>query len=379
VKTGRASGILLHPTSLAGRFGIGDLGPEALRFADWLAEAGQKIWQVLPLGPVGYGESPYQLFSVFAGNPILISPERLVEQGWLMGDAAIYAAMDSADVWSRPEQFRFDAVAGVPPDYFSATGQLWGNPIYRWDRMRAEGYGWWLARMRAALSMFDLVRLDHFRGFEAYWQVPAGEKTAVRGEWVKGPGADLFRALEKELGRLPLVAENLGVVTAEVEAIRHEFGLPGMAVLQFAFGNDAQADSFKPHNYERNLVAYSGTHDNDTVEGWWRSEGGDSTRTAEEVRVEKARASAYLNTDVAEIHWAIIRALMVSVADTVLFPMQDVLGLGSEARMNTPATTGGNWRWRMRGDATTAALAARLREMAEVYQRSGQAKPPVPP
>jgi 4-alpha-glucanotransferase len=492
VKTGRASGILLHPTSLAGRFGIGDLGPEALRFADWLAEAGQKIWQVLPLGPVGYGESPYQLFSVFAGNPILISPERLVEQGWLaeadlagappfttdrvdfegvepwkmallrraferfrpgaefdafcrenaawlddfalfmalkeanggvswqewnpsveadprtvefhrflqfeffrewreltgychergvflMGDAAIYAAMDSADVWSRPEQFRFDAVAGVPPDYFSATGQLWGNPIYRWDRMRAEGYGWWLARMRAALSMFDLVRLDHFRGFEAYWQVPAGEKTAVRGEWVKGPGADLFRALEKELGRLPLVAENLGVVTAEVEAIRHEFGLPGMAVLQFAFGNDAQADSFKPHNYERNLVAYSGTHDNDTVEGWWRSEGGDSTRTAEEVRVEKARASAYLNTDGAEIHWAIIRALMVSVADSVLFPMQDVLGLGSEARMNTPATTGGNWRWRMRGDATKAALAARLRKMGEVYQRSGQAKPPVPP
>ena len=483
VKPGRASGILLHPTSLPGRFGIGDLGPEAFRFADWLAEGGQTIWQVLPLGPVGYGESPYQLFSVFAGNPMLIAPERLVERGWLaetdlagvprfaeeraqfqqvvpwkiellrqafarfhggpefdvfcrentawlddfarfmalkeanggiswrewnpavegepravefhkflqfeffrewrelrtycankgiamMGDVAIYAAMDSADVWSRPELFRFDVVAGVPPDYFSATGQLWGNPIYRWDRMRAEGYAWWVARMRAALDLFDRVRLDHFRGFEAYWQVPAHEKTATHGAWVKGPGPDLFRVLEGELGKLPLVAENLGVITPEVEAIRRQFEFPGMAVLQFAFGNDPQADGFKPHNYVRNLVAYSGTHDNDTAVGWWRSQGGDSTRTPEDVCREKNRARAYLNTDGAEIHWDLIRALMASVADTVLFPMQDVLGLASEARMNTPATASGNWRWRMRPDAATPALAARLGEMAKVYQRA---------
>ena len=483
MKIGRASGILLHPTSLPGRFGIGDLGPEAFRFADWLAAGGQRIWQVLPLGPVGYGESPYQLFSAFAGNPMLISPERLVERGWLaegdlaaapsfgedrvefekampwktrlfqqaftcfrggpefdafcrehaawldafgrfmalkeanggvswrdwnpslnadpraiefhkflqfeffrewrelktycanrgiamMGDVAIYAAMDSADVWSRPDLFRFDAVAGVPPDYFSATGQLWGNPIYRWDRMKAEDYGWWIARMRAALELFDVVRLDHFRGFEAYWQVPAGETTAVRGEWIQGPGADLFRVLEAALGKLPLVAENLGVITPEVEAIRHQFELPGMAVLQFAFGKDPQADSFKPHNYERNLVAYSGTHDNDTAAGWWHSAGvGDSTRTADDIRREKALARAYLETDGAEIHWTLIRALMASVADTVLFPMQDVLGLGSEARMNTPATASGNWRWRMRRDAANADRAGRLRNLATLYGR----------
>jgi len=286
-----------------------------------------------------------------------------------MGDVAIYAAMYSADVWARPELFRFDMVAGVPPDYFSATGQLWGNPIYRWERMKSEGYGWWAARMRAALAMFDLVRLDHFRGFEAYWQVPAQEKNAVRGEWVKGPGAEIFRLLQSQLGKLPLVAENLGVITPEVETIRGEFGFPGMAILQFAFGQDAQADAFKPHNYEPNLVAYSGTHDNDTVAGWWRSEGGDSTRTPGDVRREKSLARAYLNTNGAEIHWTFIRALMASVADTVLFPMQDVLGLGSEARMNTPATASGNWRWRMRHGAATPALAARLRQMAQLYGR----------
>lgn len=474
----------MHPTSLPGRFGIGDLGPQAFHFADWLAEAGQKIWQVLPLGPVGYGESPYQLFSAFAGNPMLISPEKLVERGWLaeadvadapafpqdrvefecvtpwkarllrkafegftageefedfclrngpwldafarfmalkeahggvwwrawrpgaepdareaefhkflqfeffrqwrelkaycarlgirmMGDVAIYAAMDSADVWARPELFRFDVVAGVPPDYFSATGQLWGNPIYRWDRMQSEDYAWWLARMRAALELFDLVRLDHFRGFEAYWQVPAGEETAVHGEWVKGPGAEFFRVLENRLGKLPVVAENLGVITPEVEAMRREFGFPGMAILQFAFGKDAQADDFKPHNYERNLVAYSGTHDNDTVAGWWRGDTGASTRSAADVRRERAFARAYLHTRGAEMHWTLIRTLMASVADTVLFPMQDVLGLGSEARMNTPATASGNWRWRMRDGAAAPALARRLREMAGLYARQG--------
>jgi 4-alpha-glucanotransferase len=457
----RASGILLHPTSLPGPGGIGDLGDEAYRFADWLAEAGQKIWQVLPLGPVGYGESPYQLFSAFAGNPMLVAatlrpgsrpgglsqvdfeavvPERTAalraaqfkltgeDLPWLdsfarfmalkianagkpwwewdpamkaderevefqkrvqaeffrqwcalkrycndrgirmMGDLPIYVAKDSADVWARPELFRFDAVAGVPPDYFSATGQLWGNPIYRWDRMKADGYVWWIDRMRAALTMFDLVRVDHFRGFEAFWEVPADETTAVNGRWIKGPGSDIFRALEKALGRLPIVAENLGVITPEVEAIREEFGLPGMAILQFAFGKDPQAPTFQPHNYPRSVAAYTGTHDNDTVVGWWQSEGGDSTRTAEDVGAEKARARAYLATDGREMNWIMIRELMKSVADTVIFPMQDVLGLGSEARMNTPSTASGNWRWRMTGRAQEED-ARRLRQMAELYGR----------
>lgn len=484
----RASGILLHPTSLPGKFGIGDLGPEAYRFADWLESAGQRLWQVLPLGPVGYGESPYQLFSAFAGNPLLISPDLLAKRGYLeasdfagapafseervdfervipwkfgilrkaferfkahasaedndalgdfarrheawlpsfcrfmafkeangggmwtewrnpepsagaeelhrylqfefyrqwcalkeycaardiriMGDLPIYVSSDSADVWMRPELFDFTVVAGVPPDYFSATGQLWGNPIYRWDKMKEDGYGWWIERMRAALSLFDVVRIDHFRGFEAYWAVPAGEPTAEHGQWIKGPGADLFIALERALGRLPVVAENLGVITPEVEALRTQFGFPGMAILQFAFGKDDQARSFKPHNYIHNLVAYSGTHDNDTVMGWWHSEGGDSTRTPEDIAEEKAHARAYLATDGAEMNWTLLRTLMASVADTVLFPAQDVLGLGSEARMNTPAVASGNWRWRMRPGALTAAHAERLRGLAETYERS---------
>lgn len=478
----------MHPTSLPGRFGIGDLGPEAFRFADWLASAGQSLWQVLPLGPTGYGESPYQLFSAFAGNPLLLSPDILVERGWLeaaeiaavpnfaqekvdfetvipwktsllrkaferfrthslaadrdelaqftqrhsgwlpayarfmalkeanggrmwsewretgepdasalefhqfvqfeffrqwsalkeycakrgirmMGDLAIYVAGDSADVWTHPDQFDFTAVAGVPPDYFSATGQLWGNPLYRWDRMKADGYRWWIERMRTALTMFDLIRIDHFRGFEAYWAVPAGEPTAEHGKWVKGPGPDLFRALQNALGRPPVIAENLGVITPEVQALRNEFGFPGMAILQFAFGKDPQAPSFKPHNYIHNLVAYSGTHDNDTVMGWWKSEGGDSTRTAQDIAKEKAHARAYLATDGSEMNWMLIRTLLASVADTVLFPMQDVLGLGSEARMNTPAVASGNWRWRMRGDAMKPEIAERLREMSVVYER----------
>jgi 4-alpha-glucanotransferase len=479
----------LHPTSLPGRYGIGDLGPEAFRFADWLHAAGQRLWQVLPLGPTGYGESPYQLYSAFAGNPLLISPDLLVERGWLtgsdlasvpefpveavdfervipwkqqllrraferfspdaeyraftagncnwldpftrfmalkhahggvawtdwpsggvpnpreqefhkflqfeffrqwsalrrhcadlgiraMGDVPIYVAHDSADVWAHPELFQLDAegrpaaVAGVPPDYFSATGQLWGNPLYRWDREAADGYRWWIERMRAALQMFDLVRMDHFRGFEAYWDVPAGEPTAERGRWVKGPGAALFRALEAALGPLPIVAENLGVITPEVEAIRNEFHFPGMAILQFAFGADAQAHDFKPHNYPRNLVAYTGTHDNDTVMGWWRSEGlADSTRTPEQVAVEKARARAYLNTDGSAMNWTLIRALMSSVADTVVFPVQDILGLGSEARMNTPSVPSGNWRWRYAAGTLTESHAASLKQMGELYER----------
>jgi len=502
----RSSGILLHPTSLPGRFGIGDLGPEAFRFADFLAAAGQKIWQVLPLGPTGYGDSPYQLFSAFAGNPLLISPELLAEDGlltgaelahvpdfpadrvafeclipfkfgllrtaferfktnqkyageladyrarsagWLpdfalfmaakaahggeavwsrwdpgiaarkpaamaawrarladeiafveftqflfarqwralhdyahergiciMGDLPIYVAHDSADVWAHPDLFRLDAagdpavMSGVPPDYFSATGQLWGNPIYRWDRMAEHGYRWWIDRLRAAISQVDMVRVDHFRGLEAYWEVPAGETTARNGRWVKGPGAALFAALSEALGEMPIVAENLGVITPEVEAIRTGFGFPGMAILQFAFGKDPQAPDFKPHNYPRERVAYTGTHDNDTTAGWWSSSGaGDSTRTAQDVLEERAFTRRYLACDGREIHWTFIRALMASVANTVLFPLQDVLGLGSEARMNTPAVPSGNWRWRYRTEMLTPAIAERLKEMAVTYDR----------
>jgi len=489
----RSSGILLHPTSLPGKFGIGDLGPEAFRFVTWLEAAGARMWQVLPLGPVGYGESPYQLFSAFAGNPMLLSPEVLADRGWLspadleappfredrvefetvvpwkaallrrahaaflrqasadqdefaafvgensswldpyarfmalkeahggavwtewrpgaapaaaevdfhrflqfeffrqwnalrgecaargiriMGDIPIYVAHDSADVWSHPQLFRLDArgypvvVAGVPPDYFSATGQLWGNPLYRWDEEAARAYPWWIERMRAALRLVDLVRMDHFRGFQAYWEVPAGEKTAERGRWVEGPGAALFHALQAALGPLPIVAENLGVITPEVEAIRREFHFPGMAILQFAFGKDAQAPGFRPHNYEQALFAYSGTHDNDTVAGWWRSEGaGDSTRTPDDIRKEKAFARSYLHTDGADMPWTLIRTLMASVAGTVVFPAQDILSLGSESRMNIPSVPSGNWRWRLTPGALTPTHAARLKEMTGLYER----------
>jgi len=489
MKFPRASGILLHPTSLPGRFGIGDFGPEAFRFADFLAAAGQKLWQVLPLVPTGYGESPYASLSSFAGNPLLISPEKLVEQGYLspadiaspppfpedhcdferaipyrfslldkafsrfrptpgyhsfvsqnaswlessarflalknanggvawtdwktdqadprevdkqkfwqfefsrqwsqlkaycaardiriFGDIPIYVAHDSADVWANPELFELDAaglptaVAGVPPDYFSATGQLWGNPIYRWDRMADSGYTWWIERFRKTLEVVDLVRVDHFRGFEAYWSVPASEKTAIRGQWIKGPGPSLFRAVRQALGDLPIVAENLGVITPEVEAIRHEFGFPGMSILQFAFGADSQASSFRPHNYPHELVAYTGTHDNDTTVGWWTSTGaGGSTRTAEEVEHERAFARAYLNmTSQEAIQWAFIRVLMASVADTAIGPLQDVLGLGNEARMNLPASAQGNWRWRFAAGSLTNDHAARLHQLAVLYDR----------
>jgi len=501
----RSSGILLHPTSLPGRFGIGDLGAEAHAFLEYLAGAGQSIWQVLPLGPTGYGDSPYQLFSAFAGNPLLVSPERLAEDGlltpgeldrapefpadfvdygrvipykwellrkafarhrrrpqeefadfqrqhawWLedyalflalktahggeavwtkwdpgaagreaaalaswrarladevelhqfaqfefarqwqalhrhaaalgiriMGDVPIYVAHDSADVWARRDLFQLDeggaptVVAGVPPDYFSATGQLWGNPIYRWDRLAESGYQWWIERMRATLATVDMVRLDHFRGFEAYWEVPAGAPTAEAGRWVKGPGGNLFRALGQALGELPIVAENLGVITPEVEAIRREFGFPGMSILQFAFGKDPQAPDFLPHNYPRDRVAYTGTHDNDTSMGWWTGKGaGDSTRTLADVRKERAFARRYLGTNGREMNWVLIRALMASVAATVMFPLQDVLGLGSEARMNRPATSNGNWRWRCRRELLTERTAHRLREMTETYDRA---------
>ena len=494
----------MHPTSLPNHSGIGDFGPAAYDFVDFLHASGQRIWQVLPLGPTGYGDSPYQLFSAFAGNPLLIGLENLVQENWLdaealesapefpetevdfgavlawklplldqayarfannppaefaafceansgwlldyalfaalkrhfgaeqiwskwpaairarnaeeiaayshdladsirclefqqfvffrqwsalqkyshgrgiqiMGDIPIYVAHDSADVWANPELFQLDAdgnsltVAGVPPDYFSATGQLWGNPIYRWSDMAASGFRWWIERFRASFTTFDLVRLDHFRGFEAYWEVPSGEATARNGQWVKGPGAALFEAVEKELGPLAIVAENLGVITPEVENIRKRFGYPGMAVLQFAFGADPQAPDFKPHNYARQLAAYTGTHDNDTAMGWWKSCGaGDSTRTSEDTAREKHNARRYLNTDGEEMNWTLIRALLASVADVAVVPMQDLLGLGSEARMNTPGIPGGNWRWRMKPGQLKPRIVSRLREMVMLYDR----------
>jgi 4-alpha-glucanotransferase len=502
----RCSGVLLHPTSLPGPHGIGDFGSEAYRFIDFLHSAGQKLWQVLPLNPTGYADSPFQCFSASAGNPLLISLERLADQDllrgndlrsvpmfpvetvdygavvrfrmpllqtaashffsdasagdrrrfdefcrsnaiWLddfalfmalkeahnlvawinwppdiasrqrevmkrwseelasaiaaqkffqfeffqqwqklraygrergiriIGDVPIYVAHDSADVWSNRQFFLLDergiplTVAGVPPDYFSATGQLWGNPIYNWPLLKQTGYEWWVERMRSALRLYDLVRIDHFRGFEAYWEV-LGNETAANGRWVKGPGRELFSVLRTAFGDLPIIAENLGVITPEVEAIRHEFGFPGMAILQFAFGNDPQAPMFKPHNYVHELVAYTGTHDNDTVVGWWASSGrDDSTRTPEDVIKEHAYARAYLAFKDDPINWVFIRTLMSSVANAVVAPMQDILGLGSEARMNLPGTSSGNWKWRMKSGAATNEIATRLREIVSLYDR----------
>jgi 4-alpha-glucanotransferase len=503
---GRRSGVLLHPTSLPGPFPVGDVGPAAHAFAAFLASAGQRLWQVLPLVPTGYGDSPYQGLGALAGNPLLVSPEALAQEGlvtaaelasapscppgavdyaaaiawkgallrraserfaaragaaeraafeafvalrasWLddfclflalkerhggapwtrwdpalaarepaavdraraelavevrahafaqfafasqwaalrrrcaelgialVGDLPIYVAHDSAEVWARRELFRLDAqgepveVAGVPPDYFSATGQLWGNPIYRWDERPAECHAFFAERAAAALGEVELVRIDHFRGFEAYWAVPAGATTAQAGTWKPGPGAALFDALRASLGSLPFIAENLGVITPEVEALRRAYGLPGMAILQFAFGKDPMAPTFRPHAYERDVVAYTGTHDNDTVMGWWESEGGDSTRTADDVRREKEHARRYLATDGHEMSWVMIRAILASVADTAIVPLQDVLGLGNEARMNRPATPSGNWRWRFRAADLRPELAARLAELVALYGR----------
>jgi 4-alpha-glucanotransferase len=484
----RSAGILLHPTSLPGGNGVGELGPEALRFLDTLSEAGITLWQMLPLGPTGYGNSPYQCFSSFAGNPLLIhvgnqgdgfpsgrvdyaavipAKRALLEratsalepgpeyrafvdaQGWwledyalfmalkdahggiawtdwesgaalrnpasldswrkeladqvehfrreqwlffdqflalrdtsrargvrLMGDLPIYVAHDSADVWASPSLFKLDsgghllAQAGVPPDYFSATGQLWGNPIYDWDAMRATGYDWWIRRIRHAFTLFDLVRIDHFRGFEGFWEVPAGETTAVNGRWVPGPGAELFDAVTAALGSLPIVAENLGVITPEVEALRERFGYPGMSILQFAFGTDDRASAFLPHTYVRELVVYTGTHDNDTTVGWWESAGtGDSTRSATDVAKEKDFALRYLDSDGREIHWTMIRAALASVAATAIIPLQDVLGLGSEARMNRPGQGSDNWAFRFRWDQLTPATMERLAALVDLYQR----------
>jgi 4-alpha-glucanotransferase len=503
----RSSGILLHPTSLPGAHGIGELGGEAHRFADFLKDAGQSIWQVLPLGPTGYGDSPYQCFSAFAGNPLLINVDSLVKRGYLsaddldpqpklpresvdfgtlirwkvpllkkaaagfvqkadstergayeafcqrhaawldefalfmalkethdyvmwtqwepalalrepaavdrarrglheqieankfiqfeferewldlkahcgrncirvMGDVPIYVAQDSSDVWAQPDMFELNpdgtprVIAGVPPDYFSATGQCWGNPIYNWEKHAQTGFEWWIARFRRAFEMLDMIRLDHFRGFEAYYEIPGTETTAVNGSWVRGPGAALFEAVEAALGKLPILAENLGVITPEVEGLRNHFGFPGMAILQFAFGKDPQAPDFKPHNYPRHRVAYTGTHDNDTVVGWWTSTGeGDSVRIAEDVSKEMEFARQYLDTDGSEIHWVMIRTLMASVADTVIFPLQDLLGVGSEGRMNFPGTSSGNWRWRYRAEELALGIGTRLRQMVQAYDR----------
>jgi 4-alpha-glucanotransferase len=510
----RRSGILLHPTSLPGPYGIGELGAEALRFVEFLAETRQGVWQVLPLGPTGYGDSPYQCFSAFAGNPLLISLDELAREGllsgdelarapafpedpidfgeviafkhtllqkayerfqggagpatrdafdafrqqqasWLpdyalyttlkedhdrrawttweaelrdrrpaaldrvrkdradeirarelwqflfarqwgavhqacrardiriMGDIPIFVAHDSADVWAHPELFQLEAdgrpsvVAGVPPDYFSATGQLWGNPLYRWEVMERTGFTWWIERFRHTLRQMDLVRLDHFRGFESYWEIPGGAETAIGGRWVKGPGAALFIALRDALGDLPIVAENLGVITPEVEALRREFGFPGMAILQFAWGTDPQGSTFVPHNLTRDVVDYSGTHDNDTTVGWWTAGVGDTTRTPAEVEQEHDYVRRYLRTDGSEIHWDFIRAVLGSVADLAIVPLQDVLGLGSEARMNLPGRPGGNWRWRFREGALAPTLRGRLKELTELFGRAaaGGGKP----
>ncbi len=491
----RSAGILLHPTSLPGDFGIGNLGKYAYNFVDFLAASGQSYWQILPLGPTGYGDSPYASFSAFAGNPLLINVKRLVGEddldkkeleeapdfprhsvdfgpvitykmallnraarrfrekaagqrreafdrfceehaGWLddyalfmalkdahggavwntwewelvsrqpealqewrerlnesvfahryfqyqffrqweelkryandkgieiVGDIPIFVAYDSVDVWANPELFQLDenrlpiAVAGVPPDYFSPTGQLWGNPLYRWDKMAENGYQWWIDRMQQILKMVDVVRLDHFRGFAAYWRIPAGEPTAVNGEWVQGPGADFFTHLKNALGELPIIAEDLGHITEDVEELREEFQLPGMRVLQFAFTTDAE-NPYLPHNYVPNTVVYTGTHDNETTLGWFKS------REEE----EKQNVWRYLGPVSEAINWALMRLAYRSVASIAIFPLQDVLGLGNEARMNTPGKLGGNWTWRFKEGALTEEIESKMRAMALTYER----------
>jgi len=504
----RSSGILLHPTSLPGPFGIGDLGPVAYAFAGFLEAAGQSLWQVLPLGPTGYGDSPYACYSAFAGNTLLISPEQLIadnlltaenlgsipkgederidfevvhkykdsilrnafasfkqttaaelgnafaefcaqhaswlddyalfralkdEHGgiawnewepalvrretkaletarqklseeieaqkfyqflffrqWfalkadcnrrgikLVGDIPIFVAHDSADVWTNPDQFKLNedgtpiVVAGVPPDYFSATGQLWGNPLYNWERMQADGFKWWIDRVSATLETFDIARIDHFRGFAACWEIPGSDKTAERGRWVTAPGRELFTAIRAALGQVPIIAEDLGVITPDVEALRDDFGFPGMRILQFAFSSDTKNIDL-PHNYHKNVVVYTGTHDNDSAVGWFSSVAGEgSTRDAQQIERERDFCLKYLNTDGAEIHWDFIRTVLASVANTAVVPLQDVLGLGTEARMNLPNSTEGNWAWRFKAGALTKGIGERLRGLAELYGRVG--------
>lgn len=497
----RSGGILLHPTSLPSPYGIGDLGPQAYHFLDWLADSGCKLWQVLPLGHTGYGDSPYQCFSAFAGNPYLISPDILLRDGllgesdlatrpevkdatkvdfgsvipwkmsllnrafqrfqetdpvelreefgifraanaeWLddyavfmalkerygggswtdwpelirkreeaalssarqsvseralefafyqllffrqwgdlqsyahqkairiIGDIPIFVAEDSSDVWAHPDLFFLDeerrptVVAGVPPDYFSPTGQRWGNPLYRWDEHKQTGYAWWLKRFQAILGTVDIVRLDHFRGFAGYWEIPAANATAEIGRWVPGPGADFLEAIQQGLGGptgagdLPIIAEDLGVITTDVVELRERFHLPGMRILQFGF-SDPQ-DPFLPHNYRKDCVAYTGTHDNDTARGWFNS-----------ASKKEARFSLrYLHTTARHFVWELIRGIWSSVAVFAVAPMQDLLDLGTEARMNYPSRLGGNWHWRMQESDLSEALAKRLRELNYLYSR----------
>ena len=295
----------------------------------------------------------------------------------IIGDIPIFVAHDSADVWANQDQFFLDVngnprvIAGVPPDYFSATGQRWGNPLYRWDVMKEDGYRWWISRVRATLAQVDLVRLDHFRGFEKYWAVPADETTAIQGKWKAGPGAALFTALQDALGKeLPIIAEDLGFITKAVHALRDQFEFPGMRILQFAFGTDDQADDFKPFNFPQNCVVYTCTHDNDTTVGWFTStDEGDTTRSLEEVQKERNYVLKYLGTDGKEINWDMIRLALSSVARIAIVPMQDLLGIGQEGRMNVPARESGNWGWRYRAEALTDAIAHRLAELTEVYGR----------
>jgi 4-alpha-glucanotransferase len=495
MKIERSNGVLLHPTSLPGPYGIGDLGPEAYRWLDFLASAGVTLWQILPLGPTGYGDSPYQCFSAFAGNPYLISPDFLLQDSlltqadlsdmpewgaarvdfggiyrwkpalldrafsryeqiasqelrdefvvfcatnaawlddfalfmalkeanaghawveweeslrkrepaalskarrthaaaitrqafrqflffrqWLalkryandrgikiIGDVPIFVAFDSSDAWSHPDLFFLDehghllVQAGVPPDYFSPTGQLWGNPLYRWDVHKGRRYSWWIERFRATLAQMDIVRLDHFRGFAGYWEVPGEAETAERGRWVPGPGADFLRALKNALGDLPIIAEDLGEITPDVIELRDSFNLPGMKILQFGFSGPD--NSFLPHHYVTNCVAYTGTHDNDTAVGWYQSAPAH----------EQDYYRRYIHSDVGDVAGHLVRELWASVAGWAVAPLQDLLSLGPEARMNFPGTLGGtNWAWRMDGGALSDSLSGRLRDLNYIYQR----------
>ncbi|NEP18659.1 MAG: 4-alpha-glucanotransferase [Leptolyngbya sp. SIO4C1] len=499
MKFERASGILLHPTCLPSAHGIGDLGQSAYEFIDFMERSGQRLWQILPLGPTGYEHSPYTMnFSAFAGNPLLISLEKLIDEGlltpeeapplenatpdrvefdrviphklgilkqaferfqqrghsaeleefsqaqswWLddfvlfmalleandgkpwsqwepsvarrepealqakaeeladsvafqrfmqfkcfeqwmalrryanekgiqiIGDVSIYVCHNSSDVWAAPHLFKLDSqtlepayIAGVPPDYFSETGQLWGNPVYDWEQCEQSGFEWWTSRFKATLQYVDWVRVDHFRGFEAYWQVPASEETAINGEWIKAPGDKFFETLGERFGDLPVLAEDLGIITPEVEALRDRFGFPGMKILMFAFSGDPD-NTHLPHKYVHNCIVYSGTHDNDTALGWW-----EKTSAA-----DKQFMAQYLGYDsieaIQEINWVLIRNALASVADLAIVPLQDMLGLDNRARMNDPSKTPGNWRWRYpSSELLTDEVAQRMRELARLYSR----------
>jgi 4-alpha-glucanotransferase len=499
----RLSGVLLHVTSLPSYGGVGDFGPAAYAFVDFLAAAKQRLWQVLPLSPTGYGSSPYSALSAFAGNPQLISLERLAQDGWIawdriqglaghegpadfeaamahkiplieeaagnfldratdetrgrfqkfcqdniswltdysmfnvlrrvhnyaswnewpleyaqrqhdaltsllsdhgrelaieqviqflfseqwcalktycaerdirvLGDVAIFVNYDSADVWTNPEIFELDEdrrpirVSGVPPDYFSSNGQRWGNPLYKWGLLRERGFDWWVARIRRSLNLYDMIRLDHFRGFEAFWSIAADEETAINGQWVKAPGHELFQRLKEVFGDLPFIAEDLGLITPEVDELREHFGMPGMRILQFGF-SDRGGHLYLPHRFVPNTVAYTGTHDNNTTLGWWRDDCGD---------VEHANVQNYLQTITYEgdIVWAMIRAAARSVANICIFPLQDILHLGTEARMNRPSGAFGNWTWRYNPDALHPDFATKLAALMEMTDRDGYEEP----